>query len=436
MKKRIIATILTMLMLTASLAACSGNKKNTDSNGKSESAQTVTLNQNAAASDADGDIDTTAATSDNKSDGDAAYTGGYSGGKIDTADLFSNRDMKQEADTADAKTLTLTAGKNTTITEEGVYVISGSAENTSIIVEAAEDAKVQLVLDNVSITNSAAPAIYVKSADKVFITTTDGSTNTLTVSGTFTADGDTNTDAVIYSKDDLVLNGKGTLSITSSDNGISGKDDIKITGGTINITSASDAIEANDSIVMSDGNITINSEKDGFHAENDEDDSVGYIYIGGGSININASSDGVQATTILQIDNGTVTTNSSEGLEATYVQINGGTLNITASDDGINASNKSSAYTVTAEFNGGEINVDMGQGDTDAIDSNGNLYVNGGTFNITGQSAFDFDGQCEYNGGTIYVNGELTTEITNQMMGGGMGGPGGGDMGGAPGGMR
>ena len=241
---------------------------------------------------------------------------------------------------------------------------------------------------------------------------------------------------VIYSKDDLVLNGKGTLSITSSDNGISGKDDIKITGGTINITSASDAIEANDSIVMSDGNITINSEKDGLHAENDEDDSVGYIYIGGGSITINASSDAIQATTILQIDNGTVTTNSSEGLEATYVQINGGTINVTASDDGINASNKSNAYTVTAEFNGGEINIDMGQGDTDAIDSNGNLYVNGGTFNITGQSAFDFDGQCEYNGGTIYVNGELTTEITNQMMGGGMGGPGGGDMGGAPGGMR
>ena len=124
---------------------------------------------------------------------------------------------------------------------------------------------------------------------------------------------------------------------------------------------------------MSDGNITINSEKDGLHAENDEDDSVGYIYIGGGSININASSDAIQATTILQIDNGTVTTNSSEGLEATYVQINGGTLNVTASDDGINASSKSSAYTVTAEFNGGEINVDMGQGDTDAIDANGDL---------------------------------------------------------------
>lgn len=431
MKKRIIAAILTTLMLTASLAACSGNNDSKDSAGKTESAQTVTLNQNSAASDADDNADTTAAKSDSKSDGEAAYTGGYAGGKIDTSELFSSRDMKQEADTADAKTLNLTSGKNTTITEEGVYVLSGSAENTSVIIDAADDAKVQLVLSGVSITNDSAPAIYVKNADKVFVTTADGSTNTMTVSGTFSADGETNTDAVIFSKDDLVLNGKGALSITSSDNGISGKDDIKITGGTINITSTADAIEANESILMTDGTITIKTDKDGLHAENDEDNSTGFIYIGGGSLDIDTGSDGIQATTILQIDNGNITVNGSEGLEATYVQINGGAVNITASDDGINASNKSSEYTVTAEFNGGEITVDMGQGDTDAIDVNGDLYVNGGTFNITGQSAFDYDGQCEYNGGTIYVNGELTTEISNQMMGG----PGGG-MGGGPGGMR
>lgn len=447
MKKRIIATILTMLMLSASLAACSGNSdNNTAKNDKGESAQVVTLNPNATSADssADGEASTSSSKSDSSSDSDsdAAYTGGYSGGKLDTSDLFSNRDMKQEADTSDAQTLTLSDGKDVTITDEGVYIITGTAANASIIVDAADDAKVQLVLSGVSITNDSAPAIYVKNADKVFVTTADGSNNTLTVSGTFSADGDTNTDAVIYSKDDLVFNGKGTLTISSTDNGISGKDDIKITGGTINITATADGIEANDSIVMADGNITIDTDKDGLHAENDEDDSVGYIYIGGGTVNVNASSDGIQATTVLQIDGGTVTTNSSEGLEATYIQINGGTINVTASDDGINASNKSSAYSVTAEFNGGEINIDMGQGDTDAIDANGDLYINGGTFNINAQSPFDYDGICEYNGGTIYVNGELTTEITNQMMGGGPGGMGGrggdmgGNMGGDPGGMH
>jgi len=66
----------------------------------------------------------------------------------------------------------------------------------------------------------------------------------------------------------------------------------------------------------------------------------------------------------------------------------------------------------------------MGQGDTDGIDSNGNIYVNGGTINITGNSPFDYDGEAKYTGGTIIVNGETTNTITNQMMGGG-GQPGG-----------
>ena len=58
----------------------------------------------------------------------------------------------------------------------------------------------------------------------------------------------------------------------------------------------------------------------------------------------------------------------------------------------------------------------MGRGDTDAIDSNGNIYVNGGTINITAQSPFDYDGTAKYSGGTIIVNGKEVNEITNQMM--------------------
>ena len=107
------------------------------------------------------------------------------------------------------------------------------------------------------------------------------------------------------------------------------------------------------------------------------------------------------------------------------MQINGGTINISASDDGINGARKSTAYTVTVEINGGELTIVMGQGDTDGIDSNGNLYINGGTVNVTGQSAFDYDGNCEHNGGTIIVNGSETDTITNQFAGGMGGGPGG-----------
>ena len=159
-----------------------------------------------------------------------------SGGALDTSDIFTERDLEQSADLSSAQTFTVTDGQNIEITSDGVYVISGSAKNASIIVNAGDEDKVQIVLDGVSITNESTPCIYVKSADKVFVTTTKDTTNNLTVSGSFTPDGETNTDAVIFSKDDIVLNGEGTLNINSSDNGVTGKDDLKVTGGTINIT--------------------------------------------------------------------------------------------------------------------------------------------------------------------------------------------------------
>lgn len=333
-----------------------------------------------------------------------------------SSDLFTNRDLEQNVDISDATKYTVSDKENITIAKEGTYVISGSAKEVSIIIDTDDEAKVQLVLTDLTIENESTPCIYVKNADKVFITLTGN--NNLKVNSNFTSNEDINTDAVIFSKDDLVINGAGSLTITSTDNGITSKDGLKITGGTINITCASDAIEANNYIAIYNGNITINSKKDGLHAEYDEDDSLGYIYIQGGTLNITASDDAIHATTIIQIDGGNITTNSKEGIEGTYIQINDGTLNITATDDGINAGKKSSKYDVTIEINGGVINIDMGSGDTDAIDSNGNLYINDGTININANSPFDYDGLGELNGGSIIVNDKKTTELTNQMMGG------------------
>ena len=343
---------------------------------------------------------------------------------LELTDIFTERDLEQTADLSEAKTYTLSDGQNIEITSEGVYVITGTAKNASIRVEAGDEDKVQLVLDGVSVTNDSTPCIYVKSADKVFITTTD-SENALSVTGTFTADGDTNTDAVIFCKDDVVLNGTGTLTINSTDNGITSKDDLKITGGAINITCTSDALEANDSIRIAGGEIMITTGKDGLHAEKDGDDSLGYIYISGGSLKIKADDDAIHATTILQIDGGELALNAREGLEGTWIQVNGGTINIQASDDGINAAYKSAKITPCAEFNGGTVTIVMGSGDTDAIDSNGNLVITGGTIDITAQSPFDYDGTGEKTGGTLIINGSETDTLTNQMMGGGKGGRGG-----------
>ena len=344
------------------------------------------------------------------------------GGIVTADDLFSKRDLKQEADLSEASCITVEDSETISITEEGVYVLTGTASNCTVKIEADKEAKIQLVLDGVTITNSDFPAIYVVSADKVFVTTTEDSENTLTVTGTFKADGETGTDAVIFSKEDLVLNGKGTLTVTSAKgNGITSKDDLKITGGTLNVSSLLDGLEANDSVVIYDGTITVNSKKDGLHAENDEDDSLGYIWIGGGTLNVAAADDAVNGTSFVQIDGGTITVSGAEGIEGTYIQIGGGEITVTGTDDGINGANKSSAYETAIEIAGGTLNVTVGQGDTDAVDSNGNLYVTGGTINITSQmSSFDYDGTATYTGGTIVVNGQTVNSITGSMMGGGM----------------
>lgn len=351
---------------------------------------------------------------------------------LDTSDMFSDRDLEQEADTSNAKAIAVADGQNASITEEGVYVISGNAKNCTITVEADDTAKVQLVLDGVSIENDGAPAIFVKSADKVFVTTASGSTNNLSVTGTFATTAEDNIDGVIYSKDDLTLNGKGTLTISSSANGIVGKDDVKVTGGTYEINASGHGIQGKDSIRVADGTFDIHATTDALHSKNDEDPEKGYIYIANGTFSLEAGSDGIGGTSAVQIDGGSFAIKSAEGIEGTYVQINDGTVNIEASDDGINATSKSTAYGVTLEINGGNIDINMGSGDTDALDANGDLFINGGTVNITAQFAFDFDGQGVLNGGIVTVNGEQVTEITNSMMGpgggrGGMGGPGGMD---------
>ena len=419
MKKRNLFTSILAIMMAAVLTACGGSTENTSNTGNDTAGITSVSAKEKPESDTAIAIALTSGTALN----------------TDTEEMFTKRDLNQTPDLDDAEIITVENDKTYTISEAGTYVFIGTAANSTIKVEADNEDKVQLVLDGLSITNDDFPAIYVVSCDKCFITTSEANSS-LKVTGSFVSDGDTNTDAVIYSKDDLVFNGTGMLDITSnSGNGISGKDDIKVTGGTYNIISALDAVEANDSIAVYDGNFTISSNKDGLHSENSDDDSVGYIYIKNGTFNIKAKSDGIQATTYVQIDGGDITVQASEGIEATYVQINDGNINITASDDGINASQKSSAYTLpVVEFNGGYTVIVVGEGDTDGVDSNGNIIVNGGTIDVTGRmSTFDYERSAEFNGGTIIANGVEVDEIPQSMMGGPGGGFGGGGFGGQDG---
>lgn len=221
-------------------------------------------------------------------------------------DMFSDRDYDISYD--DAKDIILTDGASSTdadgvtidgdiitITEAGSYKLSGSLSDGQIIVDVADGEKVQLVLDGVDIENDDSAVIYVKNADKVFITTTS-SENNLSVTGEF-AESEEGIDAVIYAKDDITLNGSGTLNISCEvSHGIVGKDDVKITSGTYNIEAAKKGIDANDSIRVADGEINITSGTDGIHVENTEDETLGFFYAIGGTFNIDAGYDGIDAS--------------------------------------------------------------------------------------------------------------------------------------------
>lgn len=207
------------------------------------------------------------------------------------------------------------SGNIITITKEGTYVLSGALSEGQIIVD-ADSAKVQLVLDNADITCASSAAIYVKNADKAFITLAEGSENILMNTAEFEAIDDNNIDAVIFSKDDLTLNGKGTLTINSEyGHGIVSKDDLKLVGGTCNITAKTHALSGKDSVRIAAGTYNLTSGKDGIHSENADDDEKGFVYIASGDFTIESTGDGIDASYVVQIDDGDFDITAGDGAE-------------------------------------------------------------------------------------------------------------------------
>ena len=207
------------------------------------------------------------------------------------------------------------SGNIITITKEGTYVLSGALSEGQIVVD-ADSAKVQLVLDNVDITCASSAAIYVKNADKTFITLAEDSENILMNTAEYEAIDDNNIDAVIFSKDDLTLNGKGTLTINSEyGHGIVSKDDLKLVSGTCNITAKNHALSGKDSVRIAAGTYNLTSGKDGIHSENADDDEKGFVYIASGDFTIESTGDGIDASYVVQIDDGDFEITAGGGAE-------------------------------------------------------------------------------------------------------------------------
>ena len=346
---------------------------------------------------------------------------------VSKSEMFTERDLSGDYDESEAETITLSGGSAKTsaasgvsidgsvitISAEGVYIVSGTLTEGQIIVDADDAAKVQIVLKDASITSSDSAAIYVKSADKVFVTLAEGTENSLANGGSFTADGDTNIDGAVFAKDDITFNGSGSLTIESpAGHGVVGKDDVKFAGGTYTITAAKHGVQANDSVRMAESDVTVTSgsEKDGIHVSDDADEEEGivsdsFFYMADGSLTITSGDDGIHADAAVNIEGGTIVVNESyEGIEGLSISISGGSTTVTASDDGLNAAGGNSSagsQTFGSDDWGGGAPGGMNDGGTD-----GSIVISGGANHITaGGDGIDSNGSVEISGGYTVVEG-------------------------------
>ena len=348
-----------------------------------------------------------------------------SSGDSNTADVaaaaaLANLDDDVDWSTLPTQTIELT-NDGLSVTEPGTYILSG---NTTGNITVDTDGYVRLALDGVSINSSTGSALQIDNAKKTVIQLVNDSENSIRDGATRA---DESIDGAIYSSDDLVFEGEGKLTVEAQfADGIVSKDSLWIKSSDITVTSVDDGIRGKDMLSISGGTISVNAQGDGLKSTNETDAGEGNLVISGGSVTIQSGDDGIKSEQKVWITGGTINVAKSvEGIEAPVIIIDGGDITVYASDDGLNAS--ASAITTTGlsiTINSGTLAVTVGSGDTDAIDSNGDIIVNGGTITITAPtSSFDFDGTGSINGGTVTVNGQTITTIPTQMMGGGaMGG--------------
>ena len=417
--RKCLAIGLTAAMCMAMLAGCS-TSQSTSSTSDTEVTSDVSTETDADKESPNGSADaenTSVKTEMTVEEMQAAIDEAMSDAAIDITDMFTKRDLAGTYDESEAVKITLsgkTAACNSsnvqiedgvvTIKAAGVYVLSGTLTDGTIVVDAGDDDKVQLVLDGVSIMAADYAAIYAKNADKVFVTLAEGAGNSLTVSGDYVQTDDNNVDAVIFAKCDLTLNGTGSLTVKDNmGHGIVSKDDLVVTGGTYTIYSQDHCLNGKDSVRIADGTFNLSCDEDGIHAGND-DQQDGYVYIEGGDINISVGDDALHAEGLLIITGGDIDVSKScEGVEGYKILVTGGDIDVVSSDDGFNAAGGSSGSGYNHDgFGGGP---DMGGVYMDA-DSDAYIFITGGTININADGdGIDSNGCIGITGGSVYVLG-------------------------------
>ena len=361
--------------------------------------------------------------------------------KVSTVEVaeYEDSDFDEDYDESSATIITLAdtitvSGDNATvkdnivtITAGGTYIITGTG-NGQIVVDSEDKKIVRLVMKNATLTSDSDSPIYIAQAKKTIVTLAAGTTNQITDTASHeesTDENAINTDAAIYSKDSITINGSGSLTINCTNaNGLTSKDHLVITNGTLNITAGNNGLKGKDYVLINNGDITIDSANDGIKSTNTKDTSLGYISIDGGNITINSDGDCIQAETDLYINGGTFTLTSADGnyevksgsdmpgggmmgggQRPDNMQAPGNNTQTPDSSDSTTEDESTSQKGLKASCNivisGGTLNINT---DDDAIHSNQTVTYNNATSTIaTGDDGIHADNTLTINNGTINI---------------------------------
>ena len=320
------------------------------------------------------------------------------------------------------------------------YELSGNSSDGSF--KLYSEKKYSVVMNNLTLTNPAGPAINSQSGKRGYYVMADGTTNTLTDGSSYTAQGDEDMKGTLFSEGEILFSGKGKLLVQGNCKAGICSDDYILTrpGNNIHVkVTQGHGLKANDAVIVRGG--VLNIEASGTAAKGIKTD--GYVEISGGRTTLLttgggeydsdeqdvSASAGVKCDSIFTMNGGELyiksTGQGGKGISSDQsITINDGTVKVITtgkaytygSNDSNYGSNDSKAKGIKADgdltVNGGAVAVRATGGEgSEGIESKGTMSINAGTVEVYAyDDALNAKKALNISGGTVIGCGTTQPE--------------------------
>lgn len=304
---------------------------------------------------------------------------------------------------------------NNTYNQEIVYHVTGTTTTGSLKVYST--IKLEVMLDNASITNDNGSAINIQTGKKTTIRVKDGTESSLCDSKKYNTPDGEDEKGTLFSEGQIEFRGKGTLNITGTKkHAICSDDYVELKNTNINILSASsDGIHANDYVSIVSGSLTA----DNLGGDAIDCDDEGYFAMEDGTITATITGD----------------TNKGIKTKAGNITISGGSINLTMKGNSV-IEDKDPSYCSGIKcgndftMTGGDITIrstgTAGKGIS--VDGNGSITDGsfdievagaGGTYTTTSNTTDSYSATCiTVDGNLSILGGSFVLNTTSAASGG------------------